>query len=204
LEFIMKSCLVQKLAPVSMTLVLAAVGCAAPNGDSSDDPPASATESEVRTRNCPASFTLIIENVTATPIPWTAMVSEWSVRLTSAQRTDLATIQSQFTSGGSFTVSGEIATRHNGVCTYKRPSTTGRVPSMKLYSKGGKDILELGIDVDANPVTDRHRVYAFPSSYDENGFTFASDEVLVDGVIGIPDGPNLVVKIGTANIATAP
>jgi hypothetical protein len=167
-----------------------ALGCAAPSDDDPDvGDDVDSAESAVKTRNCPASFALEISDFRATP---------------NVVRSDVLAIQSQFANAGTITVKAEIDSRKNGVCTYRDPATGRSMPRIKLYSKSGKDILQLGVDVDANPYTDRHRVYAFPSSYNASGFAFTNDRVIVDGVIGQPDGPNMIFKVGTAQIAASP
>jgi hypothetical protein len=179
-------------------LIATGTGCTASSADDAADPTevdTDTSESAVRTRNCPASFTLTVSDMSPTPIPAHAG--------TASQRAALVAIQSEFMSAGTLTIKGVIDTRKDGVCTYKDPATNRPFPRIKLYSKGGKDILQLGVDVDSQQFTDHHRVYAFPSSYSESGFTFANDTVLLDGVVGIPDGPNLVVKVGTGTIAAA-
>ncbi len=179
---------------VATVVAFATVGCATLTDDAPEDSDLDDAESEVFTRNCPTSFTVTVSNVQASPLP---------NDLSDQHRAALLTIQAEFVAAGTITVTGELAERKSGVCWYRDPSAPAPLrPRIKFYSKGGKDILELDADVDRDPYTHRHRIYALPSAYDEDGFMFGSEGVLLDGVLSIPDGPNLVAKVGTGTIGT--
>src|SRR5688572_13945465 len=81
---------------------------------------ADTSESAVRTRNCPASFTLTVSDMSPTSIPAHAG--------TASQRAQLVTIQSEFMSAGTLTIKGVIDTRKDGVCTYRDPATDRPFP----------------------------------------------------------------------------
>jgi hypothetical protein len=181
----------------SLVSLAAGAGCSQP----ANDPATDVTASEVRTRSCPTSFALGVSGVTPTPIPNQAQVGDAPVDLSPRDRDALAAIQSKFVAAGTIQVAAELASAENGVCRYRQPSSSLSGNTIKLYTKGGKDILEMTVDVEHRPFVDDFRVYAFPASYSPSGFTFETNaEALLDGVLGIADGPNLVVKVGTARI----
>jgi hypothetical protein len=190
-----------RLPLLALALSSTVFACAAATSEDASDPGTDVTSSEVRTRDCPASFALTLTDIEATPVPSWASVGGAAFPLSTSHRSRLETIQSELVAAGTVHVAGEILTRQNGVCTYRDPASAVPVPTMKLYSKNGKDILELNLDLDRDGFAERHRVYAFPTSIDASGMTFGAGEALLDGVIRIPDGPNLVVKVGVATIA---
>ena len=162
---------------LSSSVVLAALasGC---NAELTGDP-AAETSSEVRTLSCPTAFAVSFTNVATSAIPTTTLVGGFEFQLSSRDRSSLADIQAKFVTAGTIHVKAELSSAQDGVCRYRQPSSTLFGETIKLYAKGGKDILELTVDVERRPFVDDYRIYAFPASYSPQGFTFGSGEVLL-------------------------
>jgi hypothetical protein len=96
---------------------------------------------------------------------------------------------------------GRSVTRKSGHCIYDGTRTAGHVFSLDLYSKDGKDILEL----DYNPKAqngDEVRLYAFPTSYSSAGIVLPTGANSTLFTVVGPAGEGLpeLVKIGKANV----
>lgn len=173
------------------TLVAAgalAGGCAAPTGadENADD----AVESDLQTKTCPASFSLTVTDIRATPIKG----------VSADDRPALTQIQSDFVAAGTIHIKRVLSRKKNGVCDYKDPSAKGG-SSTSLYGTKGHNVLQFEVEELGSDFSGGHRVYAFPTAIATTGLTFdASDNAILDGVTFSGEGPNLVVKVGLAKI----
>jgi hypothetical protein len=188
------------LAATSLAMGLLTVGCSAPLPDD-----ASGTDSsEVRVASCPASFTLTLSNVQKTPIPHRV---EFDGRWVDLTDTDLAAaedVQAKFLGASSITVHAALSQSAAGVCSYHQPSSTYSAEKIQLYSKNGRDVLELilgSTDPESRPYVNDFRIYASPTSYSPNGLSFGAAPVALNAAVGnAGSGASFITKIGSATI----
>jgi hypothetical protein len=179
---------------------LFAVGCSAPLSED-----ASGTDSsEVRVANCPASFTLTFSNLEKTPIPHRVEFDGRWVDLTDSDLAAAAEIQARFVDGRPITVHAGLSHSADGVCSYRQPASTYLSEKIELYSKHGRDVLELilgSTDPESRPYMNDFRIYASPTSYSPNGLSFGPAPVDLNAAVGNGgSGASFVTKIGTATI----
>jgi hypothetical protein len=179
---------------LSVVLTLALAACAdSSNGEAvTPDDPSGAND--VITSNCPATLDLTVSNISIFSHPETpsdpSLQPEVDAVVTNMR--GVSTLHAQ----------GSSLERRSGHCLYDGRMGEGSVYSFDLYSKNGKDILEL----DYNPRNEIGdvRIYAFPTSYSREGLVFAntgtnSSLFTMVGPAGAEGLPELV-KIGKASV----
>jgi hypothetical protein len=188
------------LVATPLVVGLFAVGCSAPLSED----PSGAASSDVRVSNCPAAFTLTLSHVQKTTIPQRVEFDGRWVDLTDDELAAASEIQAKFLGANSLTVHAELAHSADGVCSYRQPSSTYAAEKIQLYSKNGRDVLELilgSTDPESRPYVNDFRIYAAPTSYSPNGLVFGPAPVALNAAVGnAGSGASFIAKIGTATI----
>jgi hypothetical protein len=186
---------------LSVAVVGLVAGCSSPV---SEDAPAT-DSSEVRVANCPASFSITFSNVEKTPIPHRVEFDGRWVDLTDSDFDAAAQVQTKFVTAGPITVHAELTHSAAGICNYRQPSSTYLSQKIQLYSKNGRDVLELilgSVDPESRPYMNDFRIYASPTSYSPSGLTFGGAPVALNAAVGNGgSGASFITKIGTATIS---
>jgi hypothetical protein len=164
-------------------------GCSAETG--SDETAESGT-SEVVTAKCPDTLDFTISGITIFD----------HVDAPADFKEEVDAVMTELKATHTIEAKGHSVTRKSGHCIYDGTRSGGHVFSLDLYSKNGKDILEL----DYNPKAqngDEVRIYAFPTSYSPAGVVLPSGaNSTLSTVVGPAGGEGIpeLVKIGKANV----
>ena len=173
--------------PCFVLAALAVAGCASPAESG-----ASASEDEVITARCPSSLTVKLEQ----PHLFKNVPKKYfdGSPLSANEQGRTKAVMDDARSLGVTTLKVEDLVKKSGTCTY----SSGPDTRVVLRTKGGKDRMDI--------FHKAYRIYAFPTSYDRDGVTFATSSsvgffanVAASGPF---DGGSLNVRIGTTVVTS--